>query len=169
MYYFELFDMPIAFILDRQVVQKKFYALSKKYHPDFYSNATEAEQNDALEKAADINKAWKIFANKDATMAYILREMGVLEEEGKALLPNDFLMEMMDLNEAVMEAKLNEDNSSKNVIIEQIQQIETLLYEPIKKNVENFNYETSTQEALLPIKNYYLKKKYLNRILEGLQ
>jgi molecular chaperone HscB len=40
MNYFELYEIPVSLKPDQQLLRKKFYELSRKYHPDFYGNAT---------------------------------------------------------------------------------------------------------------------------------
>ena len=44
MNYFELFDSPVSLNIDKSKLAKKYFELQKKYHPDFYTQADEAEQ-----------------------------------------------------------------------------------------------------------------------------
>jgi molecular chaperone HscB len=41
--------------------------------------------------------------NKDETIKYILKEKGLLEDDGKYQLENSFLMQMMEMNEELLE------------------------------------------------------------------
>ena len=157
MNYFELFEIPVSLIVDKNVLAKKYVALQKKFHPDFFTQATEAEQADALEKSAQINKALKTFKSPDATIKYVLALKNLLEEDEKYQLPPHFLMEVMELNEALS------DNSQQ-----QINNLETDIYQPVKAIIEDFNNETTTTQELLKVKEYYYKKKYLQRILDRL-
>jgi molecular chaperone HscB len=161
MNYFELYNIPVSFQPDRQLVKEKFYELSRKYHPDFFSNATEDEQSEALEKSSAVNKAFKIFSNADETIKYVLQQKKILEEEEKYQLPSGFLMEMMELNELAME----EDAETMR---RKIADIQNEIYEPVKAIVEHYTEGVTSKEELLQVKEYYFKKKYLNRILEGL-
>ena len=161
MNYFELYNIPVSLQPDQQLVKQKFYELSRKYHPDFFSNATEEEQAEALEKSSAVNKAFKIFSNGDETIKYVLQQKSLLEEEEKYQLPPDFLMEMMELNEQALES----DTSS---IRHQVSNIQNEIYAPVKAIIENYKDGVTTKEELLQVKEYYFKKKYLNRILEGL-
>jgi molecular chaperone HscB len=61
MNYFELFDIPVQFKPDPVMVKKKFYELSRKYHPDFYSQSNGAEQAESLEISSMVNRAYKTF------------------------------------------------------------------------------------------------------------
>ena len=161
MNYFELYDIPVSLRPDLQLVKQRFYELSRKYHPDFFSNATADEQSDVLQKSADVNKAWKVFNNPDDTIKYVLQQKGLLEEEEKYQLPAGFLMEMMELNEQAAEG-------GPSGIEEQVSSIQHQIYEPVKAIVENYQEGVTTKEELLQVKEYYFKKKYLNRILAGL-
>lgn len=165
MNFFELFNIPISLQVDAAVVKAKFYELSRKYHPDFFSQATEAEQEEALEKSSLVNKAFKVFSNKEETLKYVLQLKDLLEDEEKYKLSPDFLMEMMELNEALMDAKMDSDEAAVANIKSQISSLENELYENIKSIIEHFKDGVSTQEALLQVKDYYFKKKYLARIL----
>lgn len=164
MNYFELFEMPVSLQVDKKYLQEKYFELQKKYHPDFFSNESEEEQADVLEKSSMINQAYKTFQNGDDTIKYVLQLKGLLEEEEKYQLPPDFLMEMMELNESLMEV----DDSSLEETETKISQVQKHLYDEVQNIIEYYNEDRTTDEQLLLVKDYYFKKKYLNRILERL-
>jgi molecular chaperone HscB len=164
MNYFELFEMPVSLQVDKKYIQDKYFELQKKYHPDFFSNESEEEQADVLEKSSMINKAYKSFQNEDETIKYVLQIKGLLEEEEKYQLPPDFLMEMMELNETLMEV----DDSSLEETETKISQLQKHLYDEVQNIIEYYNDDRTTDEQLLQVKDYYYKRKYLNRILERL-
>ena len=72
MNYFEIFGIPVQLKVDKNELPKKFFELSRKFHPDFYANTTPSEQNRALEITANLNKAFKTFQNPDDTIKYVL-------------------------------------------------------------------------------------------------
>jgi len=169
MNYFQLYDLPISFLPEQQQVKQKFYELSRKYHPDFYTQENEADQSEALENSSQVNKAYKVFQNKDETIKYVLQLKGLLEEEEKYQLPPDFLMEMMELNEQLTDAKMDGDSSAITALRKAIENQEREIYAPVKDIVENYEEGKTTTDQLLKIKEYYFKKKYLNRILATMQ
>ena len=83
MTYFELFEIPVQLKINTAALSKKFFELSRKYHPDFFANDTDENQAEALERSAILNKAWKTFQSTDGTIKYVLMEKGLLEEEEK--------------------------------------------------------------------------------------
>lgn len=158
MNYFELFELPVSFKTDKAALAQKYFELQKKYHPDFFAKGTEYEQQKALEISAQLNKALKILKDQDQTIKYVLQQKGLLEEEEKYQLPPAFLMEMMELNEELS------DNS-----VQQIQELENQLYKEVSAIIENYNDATATGDDLLKLKEYYFRKKYLQRILDRLE
>jgi len=158
MNYFELFDIPVSFAVDQQELAKKFFELQKKFHPDFYSNATPDEQDEALETSSMANKALKTFRSVDATIKYVLQSKGLLEEEEKYTLPPAYLMEVLELNEMKM------DGAEEEAIKKRVQELQTEIYTEVAPIIENYkDGETSTPD-LLKVKEYYYKKKYLDRL-----
>jgi molecular chaperone HscB len=158
MNYFELFELPISIQIDKSKLALKFFELQKKYHPDFFAKGTEHEQEQALEISSQLNKALKVLKNPDQTIKYVLQLKELLEDEEKYQLPPAFLMEMMELNEELSE------NSGQH-----IQELEKQLYHEVQPIIENYNDSTITRADLLKLKEYYFKKKYLQRILDRLE
>ncbi|MDQ6762764.1 MAG: Fe-S protein assembly co-chaperone HscB [Bacteroidota bacterium] len=164
MNYFELFEIPVSLIADQKNLSSKYFALQKKYHPDFFANAGDDEKEKMLEKSSMINKAFKVLKDPDATIKYVLEIKGLLQEEEKYELPPDFLMEMMELNEGLMdEDVLNIEETETKIF-----QFQKTLYDEVQNIVEDYSEDRTTEAQLLQVKDYYYKKKYLKRILERL-
>ncbi|MGB4843874.1 MAG: Fe-S protein assembly co-chaperone HscB [Ferruginibacter sp.] len=157
MNHFELFELPVSLNIDKSKLALKYFELQKKYHPDFFAQGTEHEQEEALEISSQLNKALKILKNEDETIKYVLQLKGLLEEEEKYKLPPAFLMEMMELNE-----ELTEDSAK------QINTLETELYSEVQSIIENYDDTRASETDLLKLKEYFYKKKYLQRILDRL-
>jgi len=163
--YFELYNIPVSFHPDTNLVKNKFYELSRLYHPDRFAQADSAKRAEVLGMAALNNQAYKTFSNSDATMAYILRLNELLEDEEKYNLPPAFLMEMMELNEAISDYEASPENEAAkqlaiNSVMEQMEQWAA----NTQKLTQKFDAGEQTKELLLQIKDYYFRKKYLLRI-----
>ena len=171
MNYFELFEIPVQLQVDTKSLYPKFIALSKKYHPDFHTQSGAEGQMEALGMSALLNKAWKTFQQRDEVIRYVLMEKELLEAEEKYDMPPDFLMEVLELNDQLMELE-DDDAESKAGIQSALDGLQKDIYEPVKKLVENYQEGVTSSEELLWVKDYYYKKKYLDRIsrqLAGMQ
>ncbi len=162
MNYFELFGLPIGFQVDTNKLRAAFMDIQRASHPDKFAQSNSYEQDEALERSALANKGFSLLNNKDQIMPYVLELKGIIDADEKYVLSPDFLMEMMELNEAWMEA---DDETAKQSILSQIKAIQDEILEPIKGYLEMDQIDSISQEAMLQIKEYYYKKKYLDRIL----
>ncbi len=159
MNYYKLFDLAESLVVDKNLVSKKYIFLQKKYHPDFFTQQSETEKEEALATSAAINKAYNIFSNKEKTIEYFLQLKGIIVSEEKYALPPSFLMEMMELNE--------EFETDKN-IENKIEAFEISLNDAVKPLLSLKNSNDLDENALQQLKLYYYKKKYLKRVLERL-
>lgn len=164
MNYFELFDIPVQLRVDAGKLAPRFFELSRKFHPDYYVNEAPEVQQEALDNSATLNRAWKTFQQPDETLKYVLQLKGLLEEEEKYKLPPDFLMEVMEINEQLMDG-----TADKAAVTAAIDHIQKDIYGPVKEIVEGDPELDLTEEKLLQVKAYYYKKKYLDRIREQLK
>lgn len=159
MTYFELFEIPVSLTVDTKALTRRFFELQKKYHPDFFGQATDAEKEEALELSSMINKAWKTFQSQDETVKYVLTEKGLLEEEEKYQLPPDFLMEVMELNELKM------DGVDDATLDARVQGLQKEITEEVAEILSHYSESSHGQADLLKVKDWYYKKKYLDRLL----
>ena len=170
MTYFQLFEIPEQLKVDVNSLSKKFFELSRRYHPDYFANAAKDVQASSLEKSALLNKAWKTFQHPDETLKYVLQLKGLVEEEEKYLLPPDFLMEVLEINEELMEMEKPGDAPGQlNDLESRIYKLQTEIYEPVKDIVEEYKEGVTSEKELLQVKDYYYKKKYLDRIYSQLK
>lgn len=168
MNYFEFFDIPVSFTVDEVDLRRKYYANSKKYHPDFYTLESEEKQAEILELSTLNNQAYNTLADFDKRMKYILDLKDVLAEEGKNQIPQDFLMEMMEINEKLMKLEFDFDAGTYRSVQQELEKQKAAIYQEIAPIIEHYDDKKATDGELKKVKDYYLKKRYLLRIQENL-
>lgn len=165
--YFEFYDIPESFNLDEAALKKKFYALSKQYHPDFYAGEDEAKQQEILEIATINNKAYLTLNNGPKRLEYILMQHGLVNEGAKPQLPANFLMEMMDINERLMEADDAEEVAKIRAETLDVENNLNTELQALTTDYETLN-NTAKEDRLNSIADIYYRQKYLLRIKESL-
>jgi molecular chaperone HscB len=120
--YFTFFDLPQKLNLDTAQLERDFYALSRKLHPDINAKANSNEQEWSLEKTSQLNDAYRTLKDPISRTEYLLRSQGVqLEEQSKAatdaarqtgtakkqVVPPDLLEEVFELNVQLEEFRMN--------------------------------------------------------------
>jgi len=166
--YFELFEIPVSFDLEMSLLTKKYYALSMQFHPDRFTLKSEEEQASALMKSTEINEAYRTLKDNQKRIKYILKLYDVEFVEGKERVPQEFLMEMMEINEQLTEYKFDPDPSKAEVLHNEIDKIEELLNAEVSLIFTKFNSKTTNPNELQIVKSYYLKTQYLNNLKNNL-
>ena len=167
--YFEFYDLPESFHLDEAALKQKYYALSRKYHPDFHATAAPERQQEILHLATQNTNAYRTLSDPDQRMAYILSRHGLLEE-GKQEIPPNFLMEVMELNEQLMELEMEPDPAVVASVENEANDLAATLdagIEPVLAGYPGLPPDVRPQ-ALQQVRTYYLKRRYLLRIRESL-
>jgi len=127
--YFAFFGLPYKLNLDSAQLERDFFALSRKIHPDINAHGSDPEQEWSLEKTSQLNDAYRTLKDPISRTEYLLRLQGVqLEEQSKAateearktgaakkqVVPPDLLEEVFELNmqleELRMDKKMGEDD-----------------------------------------------------------
>ncbi len=167
MNYFEFYGILESFTPDVALLKKKFYELSKEYHPDFYANEDDAKQQEILELSTLNNKAWQTLSDPYKRLEYILKTHKLLLDGAKPQLPADFLMEMMDINERLMEV---DDAGQLGRITAEVLAIEGDIDESIARLTAGYESldDTAKESRLNDIADRYYRQKYLLRIKESL-
>jgi molecular chaperone HscB len=127
--YFAFFGLPRKLNLDVKPLEKNFYELSRKLHPDLSARASAQEQEWSLQQSSLLNDAYRTLKDPIKRTQYLLHLEGVeLEEQSKSateqarasgemkkqIVPPDLLEEVFELNmqleELSMQKKMGEDD-----------------------------------------------------------
>ena len=132
--YFAFFGLPYKLNLDTALLERDFYALSRKLHPDINARAHSREQEWSLEKTSQLNDAYRTLKDPVSRTEYLLRLQGVqFEEQSKAAteearrsgtakkqaVPSDLLEEVFELNMQLEEVRLNKKTGEDDPSLEQ--------------------------------------------------
>ena len=111
--YFTFFGFSRKLNLDTAGLEKEFYALSRRLHPDLFAQANPEERAFSLEQSSMLNDAYRTLKDRIKRTEYLLRLEGVeLEEQSKQatekaratgklkkqVVPPDLLEEVFELN-----------------------------------------------------------------------
>jgi molecular chaperone HscB len=120
--YFTFFGLPPKLNLDVAALEKDFYELSRRLHPDLNATAGSKEQEWSLEQSSMLNDAYRTLRDPIKRTEYLLHLEGVaLEEQSKSateqaratgeikkqIVPADLLEEVFELNLELEELRMN--------------------------------------------------------------
>ncbi|HEX3352571.1 MAG TPA: Fe-S protein assembly co-chaperone HscB [Terriglobales bacterium] len=120
--YFAFFGMPRKLNIDLARLEREFYELSRKLHPDLNARADKREQEWSLEQSSLLNDAYRTLKDPIRRTQYLLGLEGLeIEEQSKnatekaraagevkkQIVPPDLLEEVFELNMQLEEARMN--------------------------------------------------------------
>jgi len=120
--YFAFFGLPAKLEINVAALEKSFYELSRKLHPDLNVRAGNQEQEWSMEQSSMLNDAYRTLKDPIKRTAYLLHLEGVeLEEQSKSateraratgeikkqIVPPHLLEEVFELNMQLEELRMN--------------------------------------------------------------
>jgi molecular chaperone HscB len=110
--YFDFFGLEHKLDLDLKDLEKRFYALSRQYHPDRFTLKSPEEQQVALDATAILNDGYRTLRDPLARAEYLLKENGFdIGEQGSKNVPPELLEEVFELNMAIEELRGGDESA----------------------------------------------------------
>ena len=106
--YFMFMGLPRQLNLDAAELERRFRALSRQFHPDFFYNATPAERRASLERSSYLNDAYRMLRSPITRLQYLLQIEGLAPAgpaEATRQVPPGLLEEVFALNEELDEIR----------------------------------------------------------------
>uniref|UniRef100_A0A3B5LZE6 Iron-sulfur cluster co-chaperone protein HscB n=2 Tax=Xiphophorus couchianus TaxID=32473 RepID=A0A3B5LZE6_9TELE len=156
--YFRILDCDYTFTLDTHKLQKRYLQLQRTLHPDNFSQKSVKEQEYSESQSALVSKAYKTLLKPLSRGLYMLELEGMHLKEGTdSVAESHFLMELMEINEALEEAQTPEEvnkigQDTKGKLADLTELIDTALHEgkldTAKELLTQMKYYASIEEKV---------------------
>jgi molecular chaperone HscB len=113
--YFTFLGLPRRLQVDQNDLERRFRELSRKFHPDYFYNASPAERLASLERSSYLNDAYRALKNPVSRVEHLLAIEGLASarsEEGTAKVPPSLLEEVFALNEELDEIRERRESAA---------------------------------------------------------
>ncbi len=157
--YFEFYAIPVSLFPNKATLRAKYYSYARKFHPDHNSDA-EAEIMAALN-----NEAFQCLSSIEGRLEHILKISGVNLGD-QVGVSNDFLMDVMEIQEAIMEID-NMDAKKIEIMRAELQGLLDGLDKQLKYAEEEL--EQNSENWINLLKENWKRRKYLKRMEDNLQ
>jgi molecular chaperone HscB len=111
--HFTLFGLPRVQALDLASLENSFRAIQAKVHPDKHAHAADSDRRLAMQWATRVNEAFQTLKSPGLRARYLLGLLGHDPQiESNTAMPTEFLVDQMELREAVMDARAAADEGA---------------------------------------------------------
>ncbi|HJY08898.1 MAG TPA: Fe-S protein assembly co-chaperone HscB, partial [Bryobacteraceae bacterium] len=114
--YYEFFGLKRQLVIDAGALQRRFYELSRQWHPDRFSRRPVEEQNDALEATSILNDGYRTLRDPVKRATYVLAREGFpIGEQRSKNVPPELLEEVFELNMMLEEIRSGDDSQRQEL------------------------------------------------------
>ncbi len=159
--HFELFGLPVGFVLDSQALAERYRELQRAVHPDRFASASDQEQRLALQQATRVNEAYETLRDPLRRAQYLLQLHGI-DSDGETATTRDasFLMQQMELREALAGVRDAADPEAElDALMREIRQM-------IDQEVAQLavQFEAATPDSLNEARETVSRMQFLNKL-----
>ena len=154
--YFEIFDIEVEISINIDQLNKKYFSLQSKFHPDKFADSSNLEKSMATRISTYINDGYNTLSDFVSRVDYILKINDFIIDDNQTFKNSSFLSEQMIISDRISEAQPNEYDQIKNEITEKIK----LLIPKMKSNLSNHEFDILYQNNSM-MKFY---KKNINQL-----
>jgi molecular chaperone HscB len=110
--FYDFFELDRKLRIDLDQLQKRFYELSRRWHPDRFTRNSAEEQAEALEATAVLNDGYRTLRDPVKRAEYLLTEEGFpIGEQRSRDVPPELLEEVFELNMMLEELKGGDESA----------------------------------------------------------
>lgn len=172
--HFEVLGLPRRLVVDQDALAKRYYALSRRYHPDFHQTGTTAERVVSLRRTAAINDAYKTLRDP------VARGRWWLEHNGRRLgsspeVPSDLAMLVFEVQEVLDGLRADPGHASNREAQERLGEVESgraRRIEALERNFARWDAlpERASPEPLLDeLQRLLAEISYLTTLLRDIE
>ncbi|MBI4909317.1 MAG: Fe-S protein assembly co-chaperone HscB [Acidobacteria bacterium] len=158
--YYGFFGIPRRLALDTSVLQKRFYELSRQYHPDRFARKAASERLQAEESTAILNDGYRILKDPVSRAEYVLKQEGFdIGEQRSKDVPPELLEEVFEFNMALEDPDADLEGFKTRF---------AAMREEIDSKLQSLfaQYDSSPDKSnLLQIRNILNRRRYIRNLI----
>ena len=183
--YFSFLGLPRKLVVDASELERRFRELSRKFHPDYFYNASPVERLASLERSSYLNDAYRALKNPVTRIEHLLAIEGLpsaKSEDGTAKVPPSLLEEVFALNEELDGIReLRESGADVDTLrlrLEKARQPIDARREQHERQLEELSARWDDQDGasaaerratLDALRERLLERNYINNLLAGIE
>jgi DnaJ-domain-containing protein 1 len=109
---YDVFGLETRYPVDPHDLRRRLLRFSRLTHPDFFANESKAARSLAERNTAVLNAAHEVLADDARRADWLVRHLGGPDEALERAMPREFLMDVLEWNETLEEARSQRGGSA---------------------------------------------------------
>ena len=168
---FEIFGLEPSWAIDEAELRRRLLQFSRIVHPDYFGNAAPEERERAEASSALLNSAHEVLADAVRRADWLVAARGGPSETEERQMPQAFLIEVLEWNESLVEAREAAAGAAARGGLERLQdELEQRRGATLRKLDEVLDPLPASGDAVLSRARRLLNAiRYLDRALEQIR
>src|SRR5512145_1669287 len=133
--HFDLLGLAPAYALESEALDRSYREIQSRVHPDRFAHAGDAERRASLQWTTRVNEAYRTLKDPVQRAKHLLELHGVdVAFETNTAMPPEFLMQQMELREALENAK---DSAALDDLRKRLRQEKSSMEGQIGDSIDN--------------------------------
>ena len=159
--YFEMFGLPVGFIVDSSALATHYREQQREVHPDRFTHGSAQEQRQSLQQATLVNEAYETLKDPLKRAQYLLQLHGIdMNVSQETTRDTGFLMQQLEMREALANARQQDDPHA--TLDELMQEISGMIKKMVAQMAMQF--EIASPEQLEQARESVIKMQFLNKL-----
>ncbi len=174
--FYDFFGIDRKLTVDVDHLQKRFYELSRQWHPDRFTRKSAEEQAQALDATSILNDGYRTLRDPVKRAQYLLAEEGFpIGEQRSKDVPAELLEEVFELNMALEELKGGDESarpqleSAKQNFIELRQQVDGELERLFARYDASDAQSETAKQSLHEIRGALNRRRYIENLIRDVE
>jgi molecular chaperone HscB len=174
--YFEFFGLDRKLVIDLGALQKRFYDLSRQWHPDRFSRRPADEQDEALQATSVLNDGYRTLRDPVRRAEYLLTEEGFpIGEQRSRDVPPELLEEVFELNMLLEELRSGDEsqrpqlNQARENFLDMRSGIDSELERLFSRYDEAPPESETSKQVLQEIRGVLNRRRYIENLIRDVE
>jgi len=174
--YFEFFGLDRKLVIDLDALQKRFYDLSRQWHPDRFSRRPADEQDEALQATSVLNDGYRTLRDPVRRAEYLLTEEGFpIGEQRSRDVPPELLEEVFELNMLLEELRSGDEsqrpqlNQARENFLDMRSGIDSELERLFSRYDEAAPESETSKQVLQEIRGVLNRRRYIENLIRDVE
>jgi len=174
--YFEFFGLERKLVIDLDSLQKRFYDLSRQWHPDRFTRRPPDEQREALEATSILNDGYRTLKDPVRRAEYLLSEEGFpIGEQRSRDVPPELLEEVFELNMLLEELRSGDESQrpqldrARETFLEMRSRTDSELERLFSRFDEAAPESEASKQVLQEIRGTLNRRRYIENLIRDVE
>lgn len=162
---FEAFGLEPAYAVDQADLKKRLMRFARAMHPDYFATQGNEQRERAERNTAELNAAYELLRDDLERASWLIEHRGGPTEQQERAMPQEFLIDVLDWNEAIEAAREAPLGSAEHDALFDVERDLASHYDEAFRQLGKLLTGATDRDALVEARRELNELRYIQRTL----